>query len=313
MDIVHSGESFRIMQIADAHLDYLHDGPPEEWTLKLISDAIDSQKPDLVISTGDLVSSQVSEETLRGFCKFMAEKKQRWAFVFGNHDAEYGAPVKALEEILLADPYCIYEPGEPNIKGDGNYVINIFNKNGRIQWSFYMLDSGRSNQTRRIGGWDYIDCSQVYWYVRTRDDINARYGPHSSLFFFHIPLPEYEEVWRTKTCYGSKNENICAPKINSGLFTAMLEDEGVKGVFVGHDHTNDFVGDLYGIRLCYGRGTGYQHLGRGGYGKEGFLHGVRVIDCEISLEKKRPDYTTYVYLEDGTVETDPVVHEPERV
>ncbi|HHX72688.1 MAG TPA: metallophosphoesterase family protein [Clostridiales bacterium] len=311
MDITHHGDSFLIMQVADAHLDFLNDGPPEEHTLKLISDAIDTQKPDLVISTGDLLSSQVSEHTLRGFCEFMAEKKQRWAFVFGNHDAEYGAPAPMLEQILLNDPWCIYEHGDPSIKGYGNYVINIWDKNDMVKWTLYMMDSGAGNKTRNIGGWDYMDHTQVYWYAKTRDTINARYGPHSSLFFFHIPLPEYHEVWNTKTCLGSKNESICAPKINSGLFTAMLEDGGAKGVFVGHDHTNDFVGELYGVRLCYGRGTGFRHNGRGGYGKEGFLHGVRMIKLGMGPEK-RNDFTTYLYLEDGTVETEPVVHEPEQ-
>lgn len=44
-----------------------------------------------------------------------------------------------------------------------------------------------------------------------------------SLAFFHIPLPEYEEVWNTKICYGEKREEITAPRVNSGLFTAMVE------------------------------------------------------------------------------------------
>ena len=44
------------------------------------------------------------------------------------------------------------------------------------------------------------------------------------------------------------------------------------GTFVGHDHVNDYQGDLHGIRLCYGRGSGFNT-----YGRAGFLHGARVI------------------------------------
>lgn len=69
----------------------------------------------------------------------------------------------------------------------------------------------------------------------------------------HIALPEYNEVWDTRICYGDKREEVCAPKINSGFFTAMLETGHTKAVFVGHDHINDYIGDLYGILLGYGR------------------------------------------------------------
>ncbi len=41
------------------------------------------------------------------------------------------------------------------------------------------------------------------------------------------------------------------------------------GTFVGHDHVNDFVGDLYGIRLCYGRATGFNTYGRQGFTRRG--------------------------------------------
>ncbi|MER3474625.1 MAG: metallophosphoesterase, partial [Armatimonadota bacterium] len=73
------------------------------------------------------------------------------------------------------------------------------------------------------------------------------------LAFFHIPLPEYDEVWRTQVCYGQKHEEVCAPKINTGFFAALHKVGEVIGTFVGHEHSNDFWGNLYGIRLCYGR------------------------------------------------------------
>jgi hypothetical protein len=46
----------------------------------------------------------------------------------------------------------------------------------------------------------------------------------------------------------------------------------VMGTFAGHDHLNDYIGELHGIRLGYGRATGYNT-----YGKEGFPRGARVI------------------------------------
>ena len=51
----------------------------------------------------------------------------------------------------------------------------------------------------------------------------------------------------------------------------------VLGVFVGHDHTNDFIGDLFGIKLGYARNIGY-----GTYGKAGFARGARVFSISES-------------------------------
>ena len=55
--------------------------------------------------------------------------------------------------------------------------------------------------------------------------------------------------------FGVKNEEICSPEINSGMFTAMLECGDVMGIFVGHDHTNDYIGLCNNIALAYGRVT----------------------------------------------------------
>ena len=36
-------------------------------------------------------------------------------------------------------------------------------------------------------------------------------------------------------------EKACAPKLNTGMFAAMKEAGDVMGVFVGHDHDNDYA------------------------------------------------------------------------
>jgi hypothetical protein len=112
-----------------------------------------------------------------------------------------------------------------------------------------------------------------------------------SLFFFHIPIPEYDEVWDHHTCCGVKYEPVCCPRVNTGLFAAMHEMGDVIGVFVGHDHINDFEGDLYGVKLCYCRGTGFNT-----YGKEGFPRGARVI----RLAEGKRCLETWQVLSDGS-------------
>ena len=65
------------------------------------------------------------------------------------------------------------------------------------------------------------------------------------------------------------------------MFNAILERGHVKGVFVGHDHVNDYVGDYYGVRLGYAPGTGF-----GAYGLEGAernrMRGGRVFELTES-------------------------------
>ena len=106
------------------------------------------------------------------------------------------------------------------------------------------------------------------------------------------PLPEYHTVWEQGNARGNKFEKVCCPAVNSGFFTAMVEMGDIMGTFVGHDHINDFEGELYGIRLCYGRSTGYNS-----YGKEGMELGA----CVIRLHAHEREFETWIRLGDGTV------------
>ena len=58
-----------------------------------------------------------------------------------------------------------------------------------------------------------------------------------------------------------------------GMFAAMLQRGDVKGLFVGHDHINTYMGNYFGVELGYGPGTGF--------GTYGLNDGTRV--CEDPL------------------------------
>jgi len=55
------------------------------------------------------------------------------------------------------------------------------------------------------------------------------------------------------------------------MYAAMLESKDVMGMFVGHDHDNNYIGCLRGICMAYGQASGRQC-----YGKIG--RGARVIE-----------------------------------
>lgn len=97
------------------------------------------------------------------------------------------------------------------------------------------------------------------------------------LVYFHIPLPEFSS-FDASNYTGVKQEGISSASVNSGFFATMVEAGDVKAVFTGHDHINDFCGELSGIQLCYAGGFGYH-----AYGKAGWSRRARVV--VVSMEK----------------------------
>jgi hypothetical protein len=203
---------------------------------------------------------------------------------------------------MVSCPMSLTEPGPEDITGVGNYVLRVQSShNESTAAALYFLDSGREAPTG-IGGYDWIRRDQIEWYIHESTSLTREAGkPLPALAFFHIPIPEYDEVWDFHTCYGVKYEAVCCPRVNTGLFAAMHEMGDVMGTFVGHDHINDYEGELHGIRLCYCRGTGFHT-----YGKEGFPRGARVIQ----LTEGERCFKTWQYLADGSILQESPEHAP---
>ena len=95
----------------------------------------------------------------------------------------------------------------------------------------------------------------------------------------------------TAILVGTRKEKACAPQLNSGLFASMKEMGDIQGVFVGHDHDDDYAVYWKGILLAYGRYTGgntvYNNLTNGARviemteGENGFKTWIRLKDNEI--------------------------------
>jgi len=292
---------FTVLQFTDIH----HHGGDEAdlRTVALMEQILEAEQPDLVMLTGDIIEADRCIDPRQAFRAAVAPIVQRrvpWALVFGNHDDEKGITRAELLALAQESPACLAVAGPKDIRGVGNYVLTIHAAHAdRAAALLYGIDSGAYAPLRL--GYDWIRESQIDWYTRKARAFSARHGgPLPALAFFHIPLPEYNDVWDTCTCYGYKYENVCCPKLNSGFFAAMLEAGDVMATFAGHDHLNDFCGDLYGIRLCYGRATGYNT-----YGKDGFARGARII----RLWEGERRFDSWLRLDDGTV----VTHQPEHL
>lgn len=285
---------FKIVQFTDLHMSSEENHPDDEKTLALMDRVIQAEEPDLLVYSGDVVWSEGTENPEQSFRRVL-DAAMKWhipfAIVYGNHDAEENITRQKLQNIQSEYAMAFSEEGPKKISGVGNYTLTIGSSTDEEDEAvLYFIDSGEVAPAE-IGGYDWIRQDQVNWYVAESKRLqknNDKILP--ALAFFHIPLPEYDDVWQYGHVVGSKGEKVSAPKINSGLFAAMIENGDVIGTFVGHDHDNDYCGHLAGISLCYGRVTGYQCYGE-------LQRGARVIN----LHEGKRYFDTWIRLDDQTV------------
>jgi len=268
-------------------------------TVRLIEAVLDDQQPNLVVFTGDNVrSGPESPEDVRraigGFAQPVEAREIPWLITFGNHDEDHtpqsGVDKAGQLEYYMTFPHNLNRPGPEGVNGVGNMQVPVLgaasDEPALVVWAF---DSGRYSPDTIAGQpveadglrtYDWIRPSQVAWYTRTSRDLEDHYGRKvPGLMFFHIPLPEFQLMWEHRENHGvtgEKNEDVAAGAFNSGLFGAVMDRGDVVGIFVGHDHVNDFVGDYFGVRLGYSANAGY-----GTYGLEGEerdrMRGARVF------------------------------------
>ncbi|MDR1479840.1 MAG: metallophosphoesterase family protein [Planctomycetaceae bacterium] len=282
--------TFKIVQITDTH--YRTDKDFSKESIKLIAETIEAEKPQLVIYTGDIV---VSVNIYKGWDDILSpciESKTAWAVVLGNHDDEAKITRKQIINHIKNKPFSVTEMGPDDIGGCGNYVLEIFDKSQR-KFLIYCMDSNAYSTIKNVQRYGWFKPSQIAWYKSRSSEYTKNNGnkPLPSLAFFHIPLNEFAEMVHFKNkIIGDRGEAECCGAINSGMFLSMVESGGVLGVFVGHDHVNDYVGLRHGVALGYGRFSGTKTT----YVKE--PHGARVIE----LNNTDPNsFKTHIRLRTG--------------
>ncbi len=284
---------FKIIQFTDLHIDYKHGH--NDPVFDLVSTIVDSEHPDLVMFTGDIIIKEGPTEIYQRFEKIFADRKIVWAVVLGNHDEEFGTSRKQIVEILKKFPNCLTTSVD-GIRGATNFVLPIVGKDNSIKALIYGLDSNSSSKIKdRVDGYDWFGVDQIAWYQKTSKNFtqNNNGKPLPAIAFFHIPFTEYNEAWDNKSIppIGVKNERVSCPDVNSGMFAAMVESNDVMGTFVGHDHVNDYIGISHNIALAFGRCSG----GENAYGE--LIDGGRVI---VLKEGKR-SFDTWIHEKGGKI------------
>jgi 3',5'-cyclic AMP phosphodiesterase CpdA len=299
-----SDGTFTIVQFTDLH--WTDGGKKDSLTRSLMERVLEEERPDLVVLTGDVIDSLRCTDPVRSYRDALSVVERSgipWAAIFGNHDCEGNVSRKTLMRVQLELDGTIAEPGPDEITGVGNFAATIEDAEGRAGAALYFVDSGAYSELPGVAGYDWIRADQIAWYRERSEALRKANGgdPIPALLFQHIPLPEYRDVWNSRICFGHRYEKVHAPRINSGLFAALVETGGVTGVFCGHDHINDYLGELHGIKLVYGRATGYNTYGRWFYRR-----GARII----RLRSGEPGFETWLRLANGRKVVSPRRHWP---
>ncbi|MFA6359584.1 MAG: metallophosphoesterase family protein [Dysgonamonadaceae bacterium] len=287
--------TFKIAQFTDMH--YVHGNPKSDTTLLILKRILDAEKPDLIVFTGDIVTTKEVKKGWDTITKFAIDRQIPFAVTFGNHDDEQGVSRSELAYLITQYPYNVNKVLEDGLLASLNNVVPVYGskKNMQVKSAIYLIDSNAYSTISGVGGYGWITTDVIEWYKKQsiRLTINNNLQPVPSVAFFHIPLPEYRTAFNDEknVRYGVRLEKECAPELNSGMFLAMKEMRDVMGVFTGHDHVNDYIVDYYDIALAYGCFSGWKTT----YTPE--TNGSRIIE----LKEGEREFNTWIHLLDGTI------------
>ena len=290
--------SFRILILADIHMDVSADAAKVKEAKERIQILVDREDPDLVIFTGDNTIRSASKELLhlniKAIAGYLEEKQIPWCHVYGNHDHENAISKEEQSAIFQSYDYCISKDNPEGIfmNGVGNYVHVIYNADGTVGAAIYLLDSG----TYYGNGYDYIKSNQINWYKEVSENLEAYAGKKvPSIMAFHIPLKENHYAYESRDdkslvieYTGERNENICSSEIDTNLFETILERGDVKAIVTGHDHVNDYMYNYKGVML-----TSSPNFSELTYNSAS-VHGARVFDIKNTGDKPVTTYVSYM-------------------
>lgn len=289
----HSDGKFKIMQMAD--IQEIPSISPD--TILFLEAAVEKEKPDLIILTGDQIKGydpgfrgengrdkvrQVLQQILLPACK----RNIPIAVTLGNHDEQAGLTDQEMSSLYMEFENCI----TGHIDEEATFTFHIpiqSSHGGQTALNLYLFNS---QGDAKEGGYQPMLSQQLTWYRHIRDELKEQNGQYvPSLVFQHIPFAEFYHVLRRvhanakgairayrthKNEYYVLNEEYVRPggrlleppsipDIDIGEYSALSEKGDILGVFVGHDHKNNFVADYKGMQLGYTPSCGFNAYGPG--------------------------------------------------
>jgi len=282
--------------------------------------AVQELKPDLIILMGDNATAS-TEEGLRNVLLRITEPYRvnniPFAFVLGNHDLECNvSDLHTQYNVYRSIPGCLL-PDEENVSENGDYYVTVSSSSDNKDiLNFWLMYSGNKAEAKYNSRYDFVKGCQLEWYKNNAEKLSEKNGGLvPAVVFQHIPVPEeYQlldkvsplailtngvrgQVGQEGSYYrlkkgvrGYLGEGICPSDYNSGEFQAWKNTGDVFAAFFGHDHLNDFVGEVDGITLGQCKLSGFRQYG------DGLRQGVRILD--FTEDNVRAVATEMVYYRD---------------
>ncbi len=249
---------FKIMQITDVHLGGgCLSRTEDKKAINAVAAMIAYEKPDLVISTGDMAATYPNSGCLNNkyahsyFARLMETLGVYWTVNFGNHDSEiYNFYDRAeVARMYSRDAngykYGLFSAGPEDVSGYGNHAIAVKNSAGLVTQLLIMMDTHAYTDDDPLGlAWDYdfVKEDQIQWYrdvVNTYSTYNqgelslmpeadkpanaADFETVKSLLFIHIPLTEVHDAYWEYVNNGRQNtQNVTYIRGNDGESGQMV-------------------------------------------------------------------------------------------
>jgi len=285
--------SFKIVQFTDMHLCWDRKDCFEN-TMAQMAAMLDAETPNLAVFTGDIVTGSKSDSTWSNLFKPLFERNIPFIVTYGNHDREQDNPTMDIADIIMSFPNNLNTAFSGTLD---DCALEIFSHDGsKVAALVYAMDSNDYSTTHTMDDYGWFTPEQVQWYRSTSQRYTkANAGvPVPALAFFHIALLEHNQAYNHHHTAGIRGENECPGEMNSGMFANMMECGDVMGIFVGHDHDNDYTALKDDIMLGFGRFSGsYLPVGKTTY--INWPSGARIFE----LEEGRHSFKTWKRLYDA--------------
>ena len=294
------------------------------------------------------------EQMMRTILEYPNSQGYPHAIALGNHDAEanLGRVAVLKEDRAISGDLSYSQIGPEDITGASNYYVDIYSgvsgHSDRVDLRLWFFDSMGRGCEGNSSSWGCVGRDTVEWYsdlsaelvpveqqiafvhmcviVSTSPACLSSHSPHSPLSSCtqaltpsstaraSSPLPEHRLGYGDFRSLDGRQEDSACPTVNTGLAT-VLALNGVNMVVSGHDHQNDFAGNIHlahgetgiaedgnglfspgsGSRddgdlpllMAYGRKSGY-----GSYGPGAINRGARVIQFHTFTSAEEEQFQT---------------------
>ncbi len=157
----HEGK-FRIAQFTDIH--WNHSDTANASTREMISNAVMTEKPDLCILTGDIVTGGDPVKGWRDIVSMMENTGTPYIILMGNHDPEQWDKDSIYYLINEEGTRHIGNRTLMDIAGFKSGVIRVLaEENDSTAAALYCFDSGNHYPDRILSDYDNIHLSQIRW------------------------------------------------------------------------------------------------------------------------------------------------------